>query len=443
MRKTITTNTATPQALPSAKGITSSTSAQTSLNSAGPTSTSPTARQAGTTIGDTVNTGAGPIASASTGGPKSATQHQSSTSNQSPPEATEDRGHGHIHIDRFTLNGPLNHDPLGELFYSFSDLLGPVVAGSSAYTPKRRKNPRPDDIYIKSSMVNDQKMAQRLLFDCCPPQILQRHNVFGHGDLLDYCYAIFLGQLAKHGLTATPQEHDWWKTGRSITVSEVHLTGNFWVPPHLKMMFVNAIDEANRSGKHRDIESCIALGFNATRRSTQQGVCIYDKAPLLLKQWSKPGEYQAKLMEYIDGSIRIEVRLYEGGLAYRDLKSAAKWADVDVNQLFFEILSGFNVGNAIQPLLTADEEKELTKSELITYVLWLLKQDIRRFLSASTISRHARAIKAKVGMDILCNRRPERLPQLDLTQILTVENIVPVPDWLIEMGRYRAPGQSF
>lgn len=438
MRKNLT---ATPQALPSAQGINSSTSAYTSLNSAGPTSASLTPHKTGTTIGNTAKTGSGPIAKASTGGPKSATQLQTSTSNQSPPEAAEDRCHGHIHIDRFTLNGPLNHDPLGELFYSFSDLLGHVVAGASAYTPKRRKNPRPDDIYIKSSMVNDQGTAQRLLFDCCPPQILQGHNVFGHGNLLDYGYAIFLGQLAKHGLTATPQEHDWWKTGRSINVSEVHLTGNFWVPPHLKMMFINAIDEANRGGKHRNIESCIALGFNASRRSTQQGVCIYDETPKLLKQWSNPGGQRIKLMEYIDGSIRIEVRLYEGGLAYRDLKSAAKWADVDVDQLFFEILSGFNVGNAIQPLLTEDEEKELSHKELITYILWLLKQDIRRFLSASTISRHARSIKRKVGIDILSERRPERLPRLDLTEILTVENIVPVPDWLVEIDRYRAPGR--
>lgn len=384
-----------------------------------------------------------PQALTSAKGLNSSTQHQATNGKQQKPDAGEGIAHGHIHIDRFTLNGPLNHRPLGELFYSFDPLLGPVPVGASAYTPKRRKNLKSEEIYIKSSAINDDEMAQRLLFNCCPPQILQDHNVFGHGDLLDYAYAIFLGQLRNHSLTATPEEHQWWRTGKLINVSEVHLTGNFWVPPHLKMMFINAIDEANRGGKHRNIESCIALGFNASRRSTHQGVCIYDKAPVLFKQWSNPGQYQAELVDYIDGSIRIEVRLYEGGLAYRDLKSAAKWADVDVDQLFFEILSGFNVGNAIQPLLTQDEEKELTKSELITYVLWLLKQDIRRFLSASTISRHARAIKVKVGIDILSDRRPERLPQLDLTHVLKVENIVPVPNWLVEIGRYRAPGQSF
>lgn len=355
---------------------------------------------------------------------------------------TDGRSHGHIHIDRFTLNGPLEHDSLGKLFYTYEPFLGQmVVAGASAYTPKRRKNPKPGDIYIKSSVVGDDERASRILFDCCPPQVLQGQNVFGHGNLLDYGYAIFLQQLARHNLTATPEEHAWWKTGRAISVSVVHLTGNFWFPPHLKTMLINAIDEANKSGKHRDIESCITLGFNASRRSTHQGACIYNKHLLLLKEWSKPGVYQGKLIELADGSIRIEVRLYEGGLTTRELKSASCWADVDVDQLFFDVLSGFNVGNAIQPLLTGDEEKLLTKVELITYLLWLHKHDLRELLSVSTISRHSRAIKQKAGVDIVSDRRPERLPALDLSDILRVENIVPVPDWLIEAGRYWPPGR--
>lgn len=385
--------------------------------------------------------------------PKTAAQQQHAPGHSSAPPKTaandaerpktgaDSCNHGHIHIDRFTLNGPLEHDSLGEKFYRDDPDLGIIVAGASAYTPKRRKNPRPGDIFIKSSMFGHDERANRILFDCCPPQVLQGHNVFGHGNLQDYCYAVFLLQLKRHGLTATPEEHEWWKTGRAITVSEVHLTGNFWIPPHLKMMFINAIDEANKSGKHRAIDSCIALGYTASRRSAQQGACIYNKAPLLLKEWSKPGVYQGKLIELANGSIRIEVRLYEGGLTSRELKSASCWADVDVDQLFFDVLSGFNVGNAIQPLLTGDEEKLLTKAELITYLLWLHKHDLRELLSASTISRHSRAIKLKAGVDILSDRRPERLPALDLSEILRVENIVPVPDWLIEAGRYWAPGR--
>jgi hypothetical protein len=348
---------------------------------------------------------------------------------------------GHIHIDRITVNGPLEHEPLGELFYYIDEQFGLMAAGASAYTPKRRKNPLPDDLYIKSSSVQDNKLAYRLLFDCCPPQILQGHNFFGHSDLLDYVYSIFDQQLIKHGLTATPDERKLWRTGKLISLSQIHLTGNFWMPRDLKMKFLDAIDEANRSGKHRDIASCITLGFAETRRSTHQVACIYDKHPLLLKQWKKPGVYQAQLLEFADGSIRIEIRLYVDGLARRKLKNVAAWADVDVDALFFEVLGGFNVGNAIQPLLTAHEQKELSKTELVTYILWLLKQDLSSLLSPSTVNRHQRAILKTTGIDISGHRRPERLPELDLSEILTPANLVPIPDWAYESGRYWAPGQ--
>ena len=125
------------------------------------------------------------------------------TKNTTPPTQQ-----GHIHIDRLTVNGPIKHTPLGELFYKNANNLGMVPAGASAYTPKRRRNPRPDDLYIKSSDIQANEMAYRLLFDCCPPQILQGHNFFGHSNLLDYAYTIFDRQLSNHDLTATQQERD-------------------------------------------------------------------------------------------------------------------------------------------------------------------------------------------------------------------------------------------
>lgn len=349
---------------------------------------------------------------------------------------------GHIHIDRITVNGPLEHEPLGELFYCNDPIYGYVAKGASAYTPKRKRNPLPDDLYIKSSEIRDNGLAYRLLFDCCPPQILQGHNFFGHADLPDYAYTIFDRQLTKHGLTASAEERGLWRTGRLINLSQAHLAGNFWFPPHEKMMFLDSIDRANRSGKHRDIASCITLGFTPQRRSTVQTLCVYDKLPLLLKQWSMPGQYQAKLIELADGSIRIEVRLYAHGLQQRQLTSVAAWANVDVDALFFEVLSEFNVGNAIQPLLTPDEQKDLTNTEKVTYILWLLKQDLKTLLSPSTIHRHQKTILAKTGIDIDGHNRPQRLPTIDLSEILSPANLVPLPEWAVGSDRYWAPGQG-
>lgn len=348
---------------------------------------------------------------------------------------------GHIHIDRITVNGPLEHQPIGETFYWKDPIAGVIAAGASAYTPKRRRNPLPDDLYIKSSDIQSNEMAYRLLFNCCPPQQLQGHNIFGHGDLLDYVNTILERQLAKHGRSISEVERDLWRSGRRITVSDIHLTGNFRIPAHLKAMTFDAIDQSNRSGKHRDIASCITLGFNETRRSNHHTVCLYDKFALLTKEWTKPGTYQSALMDLVDGTIRVEIRLHEAGLSHRNLKPVEAWADRDVDSLFFELLAGYDVTNSIQPILTEDEVKMLADKEAIMYLLWLHGEDIGKLFSKSTISRHSRSIFAKTQIDILSHRRPEKLPQLDLRQVLTPENLVPVPSWLQGTDRYWAPSR--
>lgn len=94
-----------------------------------------------------------------------------------------------------SLNGPDEHDSLRKKFYCDDPEQGIIVAGASAHSPKRRrsrKNPAPGNIFIKSSVFGHDERANRVLFDCCPPQVLQGHKVFGHGKLLHCCYAIFL-----------------------------------------------------------------------------------------------------------------------------------------------------------------------------------------------------------------------------------------------------------
>lgn len=352
---------------------------------------------------------------------------KSTTSKSSQPSSLEA---GHVHIDRLTVSGPLAHKPLGELIFKDDPMVGLYPVGASPYTPKRRRNALPDEMFVKSHEVQNDEMAYRIRFDCCPPAILQGHNVFGHADALDYVNVIFDRQLAKHGLTVEDVELQLWREGREVHLSQVHLCANFWLPSDLKKAFINAIDEANSSGKHRDIESCITLGFGPVKRSTHHTVCIYDKHALLQKAWKDPGDGQARLMAMMKDTIRIEVRLYEGGLAYRNLKPLKNWVDLDTDALFFDVLKEYSISNVIQPELTADEQKMLSKTELVTYTLWLLKQDLGQLLSESTISRHQRSIKSKTGIDIRGRRQPAALPAVDLSEVLTPANIVPVPSWL-------------
>lgn len=353
---------------------------------------------------------------------------QTLTANQSPA--------GHVHIDRMTFSGPLDHEPKGELIFKHHPDYGLIPVGASALTPQRRRNPTPVDMFIKSHQVQMDERAYAMRFDCCPPQILQGHNFFGHQDIRDYAYSIFDMQTSKLGIPVADDERACWQSGRLIHTSQVHLTANFWIPSHLKRPVIDAIDAANSRGKHRDIETCISLGYNASRRSTHHTACIYDKWALLNSLWTSPGEYQRLILPMAMDSIRIEMRLHEGGLAARSLKALRNWEGLDIDALFFELLASYNIRNAIQPILTPHEESELSKPARIMYLLWLYGEELEPLFSRSKIWTYQQEIKEVTTLDIKSHRRPDALPVVDLSEVLTPQNIVPLPDWAVESGRY-------
>lgn len=347
---------------------------------------------------------------------------------------------GHIHVDRITVTGPLNHKPVGALFYKAFDEDSVVPVGASAFKPRRKRNS--DEVYVHSREVQSNGRAYMLEIDCCPPKILQKHNFFGHSDVLDYTYAMFDHQTRKHGLNVTEDEREEWRTGQ-VGLTEIHLTGNFWCPPSAKLPIIDAIDQNNRSGKHRDIKTSLTLGFTGVRRSKYHTTTIYDKEVLLAGEWKKCGTYQGKIVQLANGSIRVEVKLFSQGLERRGLGYVMRWADVDVDALFFEILAKYNIRNAIQPLLTEDEQSMLSKPERRAYLLWLKGESLSDHFSRTTVWKYGKDIYEKTGIDIRGDRRPEALPIVDLTEILTRENIVPLPDWAIGSPYYWPPGAAF
>ncbi len=382
--------------------------------------------------------------------------------------ATSPTQAGHVHIDRITVSGPLDHRPLGELFYKSvpgsDEEVFPV--GAQAYTPQRRKNPLPDDIFVKSHTVQADGRAYGIRFDCCPPQVLQGHNLFGHNNPLDYAYAIFDRQTAKHEIPVTSEEREMWRTGKLITLTELHLTGNLGCPANAKPFIFDAIDQNNPSGKHRDYETCITLGYGPKGRSQHRVATLYDKFCLLSVAWPNPGPLQAELLRLAEQSIRVEIKLYSQWLrtygvnpagkivnlavlrkkdpkaaeAFRSLAHAAAWAWVDVDALFFELLAGYNIRNSIQRLLTEDEVKMLSKAERRAYVLWLKGEDLRNHFGRTAVYGLVRSVKEKTGgIDMAGRRRPELLPEIDLEQILRPANLLPPPPALMGTAYYWTP----
>lgn len=345
-----------------------------------------------------------------------------------------------VHIDRLHVTGPLDHKPLGELFYKLYEG-EPVPVGASAFKPNKKRNP--DEVYIRSREVQANGRAYMLEFDCCPPKILQGHNFFGHGDLLDYTYAMFDRQTSKFGLAVDPSQREEWLTGQ-VGVTGVHLCANFWCQPGMQLPFINGIDNNNLKGKHRDELTCITLGSTPKRRSLYHMVTAYAKGVLLRKEWKRPGPLQARIVCTSERSFRIEIKLYSQWLKENGLGYVMRWKDVDVNEIYFRLLAGYNIANSFQPLLTEDERQILSNAEQRAYMLWLNGADLKDYFSRTTVWKYNTDILKKTGIDMHANRRPEKLPLVDLRELLVPENIVPIPHWAHDNPqRYWARGTAF
>lgn len=346
-----------------------------------------------------------------------------------------------VHIDRIHVAGPFDHKPIGELFYKALDEETAIPVGASAFKPNTKRNP--EDIYIRSKEVQHNGRAYMLEFDCCPPQILQGHNFFGHGNLLDYTYAMFDRQTRKFGLAVDPSQREDWRTGQ-VGMTCIHLCANFWCPPDTQLLVVDAIDSNNRKGKHRDEDTCITLGFTPKRRSMYHCATTYAKAVLLSRDWRRPGPLQTRIVGAAERSLRVEIKVYLNWLSENDMNYVSRWRDVDVNEIFFKLLAHHNIANAIQPLMTDEERNLLTNAELRAYMLWLQGADLSKLFSRTAVWKYNTLILKKTGIDMRGHRRPEKAPKLDLREILVPENIVPIPQWAHENPRrYWAPGTAF
>lgn len=384
------------------------------------------------------------------------------------------QGRGHTHIDRITVTGPLRHLPLGKrLYLESTDSLGMtdlVPAGSQAHRPRANRRRQVDDIFAQSKMVGADGYAEQLAFDCCPPQELQEHNLFGHKDLKGYVYEIFCRQLKRHRLTATPEEHDWWRTGSYVTLSLLHITGNHWCEPSHKALIIESIDQNNPRGKKRDCDTSITLGFTPKgTRSEHRMLTIYDKFEVLKDVWKSPGPLQQQLLRISEHSLRAEAKLFDEWLRtygvdpttgkihnykealrrnpelavrLRPLQYVSNWQFVDLDALFYQVLKSFPVLNSIQPVLTPDEKRELSRPALRVYTLWMKGENLSDHYSKSTISKYAAEVWAKVGVDIMARRRPERLPPVHVADIFCPGQLVAVPEFLINTPYYWKPRQG-
>ncbi|MDP2033940.1 MAG: phage/plasmid replication protein, II/X family [Polaromonas sp.] len=350
---------------------------------------------------------------------------------------------GRIHIDGMTVNGPLEHHALGELFYkAVSDTRDEVIAvGASGQ--KQRGKAYTDKPYVRSNEVQPDGTALKLQIDCCPPKVLQMHNFFGHDDLLDYNYAVFNRVVNQFMLPVEPHEHEEWRTGQ-VSVTNVHLCGNFHVDTALKMPIFDAVDRNNSSGKHRPRVTNISLGWKANgSKSEYHTLSLYDKYLEQVKEWKNAGPLQQAILAKARTSIRVEVKLNSQWLRANDLQYVMRWKDIDVQAIFFAVLATYDVANAIQPLPEDSQLVLLSQAARRAYSLWLGGVDLSTAYGRTGVWKHRTEVLSVLGIDMRGQNRPVAKPVVQMRAVLTPNNIVPLPSWALDSPRYWVPGTAF
>jgi II/X family phage/plasmid replication protein len=340
---------------------------------------------------------------------------------------------GLVHIDKLKVVLPCVHPSLGSKKWKLFDtdtgeirLAANRQAGSLDY--------HESTYFVHSKKVQPDGTALELELDICPPKMLQRHNVFGHNNLIQYVLQA-MDKLVKEApcfqdVTIRPEDRLLWKRG-SFQVIEVHLTANFGCPREQILPIIRAIDAANDEGKHRNFITSISLGFNGAKRSANRVATVYDKYFEREGVWKQQGDTRQKLLKFIQNSIRVEVKLFSALLKKNSLTLGAQWKDIDVDALFFRELAKFNLWTTSQRVLTPEELRELNAVQRNAYIAWIHGTDFSDlFDTRQTAAKHAKTILDVVGVDIRQPKRPKALEAIDTSKTFVRENILAVPDWL-------------
>ncbi len=348
-----------------------------------------------------------------------------------------------IHIDKIRITAQLTHEPTGKPHYFDEGEFDIVIPSGSATANQKVLKDGGDAAYIKSKGIDGNGVAHLIEIHCCPPLVLQGHNLFGHCVLQDYVYAILDLAAKRLDLPVDAAQREEWKKG-DVSITEIHLTANFGCPRTAVQPIIDAIDAAYTKGKWRSEPTSITVQGAKKRRSKSHALTVYDKAIQLASVFKtaagskKPDWVKSLLIEEAEKGIRAEVKLYSEELKYLELGRVGSWEGADISALYFQFLNKYRVTHCIQKLLTDDEIAMLSRGERKIYTLWLSKVSLEDHYCRTSLWKYAKDIEEKVKIDIL-GRRPERLPPVETSEIFVPENVLPVPAWAVGTEYYSPP----
>lgn len=349
-----------------------------------------------------------------------------------------------VFIDRIRILAPCLHRPLGNRA-EWTDRDTGLITHAAGGIQQALEDGHAD-VYVQSKQVSRELGARALLIDCCPPKVLQGHNVFGHAGLQDYVYEILDRVTRVLGIDVRPEDRAQWRAG-AVHLTQIHLTANFTCPRDLIVPIIDAIDLSNRSGKQRILPTWLTLGLTPKGRSKYHTATLYDKLEEMGKKPQPPNVNHHRLWGEAGKGLRVEIKLFSQGLKSLsnslgnvDLRNVSSWARIDVAALFLHVFDKYEITYAVQSVPTQAHVALLKPKELNVFANWLLGRTVKQqFANRGTARRYVKVILEKTGVNISLDRRAEAQPAVDLKTLFAPENVRPVPRWAVGTKCYSPP----
>lgn len=288
--------------------------------------------------------------------------------------------------------------------------------------------------------VTSLKGGSQILIRCCPLKVLQGHNVFGSNNVRKLGYAIIVEVLKALNIEATAEQLREWRRGE-FEISEIHLTHRFPVKSY--SMIQEVITHIHR---YTSLALCAAY--------IQTGVGVKLSAPgfewLFYDKHMEFGDKRKKQHHYLEAhagtdadeasrllhklaskSIRAELKLKKDYLKKLGLTKGSAWTTTKVKEVFLSELALLHLGNlpSVSQLprtyRRVDDIKQRT-----ALIMWANGQDITKCYGKTKRYEYRKAIKEKLGIDILKDKPVLKRGSFKLSEVFTPTNMLAgFPKW--------------
>lgn len=287
--------------------------------------------------------------------------------------------------------------------------------------------------------VTSLKEGTQILIRCCPLKVLQGHNVFGSNNVRKLGYAIIVEVLNALKIEATAEQLREWRRGE-FKVSEIHLTHRFPVKSY--SMIQEVITHIHRYTSVALRAAYIQTGVGVKLSAPGLEWLFYDKHMEFADKRKKQHCYleahagtdadeAGRLLHRLASkSIRAELKLKDY-LTKHGLNTGKAWTTTKVKEVFLSELAALHLGelpSVSQLPRMYRRVKDLKQRTAL--IMWANGQDIADCYALTKRNEYRKAIKHKLGIDILKDKPVLKRGRFKLHDVFAPSNMLAgFPKW--------------